>query len=273
MVRATMRDERSLDALLDVSPLREGAWRFEVPDGWQQGRGAFGGMVLGAMLRAVQRAEPDARRRVRSVTGEIPAPVLVGPAEVEVVALRRGAAVSTWRATMSQRGEAVAQLVAVLGAARAVDARWSALSPPPDARWEDAAPMPFVEGLVPTFAQAFEYRATGPLPFAGGDEARVEGWVRPRAPCAVRDAAWVAALADAYWPALYSRLGAPRPTATVAFTLQVALDPREVTGDAPLRYRAAAPVLDEGYCVEFRELWTPDGRLVALNQQTFVVIR
>lgn len=268
-----MTDARSLDDLLAVHPLGEGAYRFDVPDGWQQGRGAFGGMVLGALIRAVQHAEPDPRRRVRSVTAEIPAPVIVGPAEIEVVALRRGGNVSTWRATMSQSGEVAAQLVAVLGASRRVDARWSTRAPPPAARWEDAGVMPYVEGLVPTFAQAFEYRVSGPLPFARGDDACAEGWVRTQVPCAVHDAAWVAALADAFWPALLARMDAPRPTATVAFTMQVALDPQEVTTDAPLRYRAEAPVLDEGYSIELRELWTPDGRLLAMNQQTFVVIR
>lgn len=264
----------SLDALLAVTPLREGVWRFVVLDGWQQGRGAFGGLVMGALIRAAQAAEPDASRRVRSVTGEIPAPVGVGEAEIAVVALRRGANVSTWRATMTQAGEVVAQAVAVMGGARRLDARWCALTPPPPSRWEDHSPLPFVEGMFPTFAQAFEFRTSGPLPFgAHDDDARAEGWIRPRAPCATRDAAWVAALADAFWPALLARMDAPRPTATVAFTLQLALEGPSIPDGPPLRYRASCPLLDEGYAVEFRELWTDDGRLVALNQQTFVVIR
>ena len=265
-------DERSLDELMDVRPLPDGRYRFVVPDGWLQGRGAFGGFVIGAALRAVQHAEPDAARRVRSVTAEIPAPVLLGEAEIEVVALRCGAHVSTWRATMTQGGEVVAQTVAVLGGARAVDAAWSA-APPPEARWEDTPAVPYLDGVMPAFARAFEYRSVGPVPYGGGDEARAEGWVRPRSPCAVRDAAWVAALADAFWPALLARATSPRPTATVAFTLQLLRDPTAVRGDAPLRYRAVAPVLEEGYSVELRELWAPDGALLAMNQQTFVVVR
>ena len=73
-----MNEPASLDRVLDVSLVAEGRYALDVPDGWAQGRGAFGGLVLGAMLRAVTRAEPDPARRVRSVTGEIPAPVLPG---------------------------------------------------------------------------------------------------------------------------------------------------------------------------------------------------
>ena len=42
---------------------------------------------------------------------------------------------------------------------------------------------------------------------------------------------------------------------------------------APLLYRATAPVCADGYCLETRELWGEDGRLVATNQQTFAIIQ
>lgn len=265
-----MNEPDSLDRALDVSLVADGRYALDVLDGWAQGRGAFGGLVLGAMLRAVTRAEPDPARRVRSVTGEIPAPVLPGLAEITVQPLRRGANVSTWRATMTQQGEVVAQLVAVLGAARPITPRWVTLTPP-DARWQDAPVLPFIEGVTPVFSRAFEYRALPPFPYSAADDAVVQGWVRPRAPAAVRDAGYLAALADAFWPALLVRAEAPRATATIAFSLQIVGAP--TITDEPLCFRAAAPVLDEGYSVEFRELWTPAGELVALNQQTFVVMR
>ncbi len=36
-----------------VEPIRDGHFRATIPDGWQQGRGAFGGLVLGTLLRAI----------------------------------------------------------------------------------------------------------------------------------------------------------------------------------------------------------------------------
>ena len=73
---------------LDLHAVGDGRYRTEIPDGWQQGRGAFGGLVMATLVRAVERAEPDEARRLRALTGEIPAPVLPGPAAVPALPLR-----------------------------------------------------------------------------------------------------------------------------------------------------------------------------------------
>ena len=44
--------------------------RVEIPDGWQQGRGAFGGLVLSTLLRAIEEAESDGARVTRTLTGD-----------------------------------------------------------------------------------------------------------------------------------------------------------------------------------------------------------
>ena len=64
----------------------------------------------------------------------------------------------------------------------------------------------------------------------------------------------------------------PRPIGTVAYQLQVVGSLEGLDPEAPLFHRARALATSEGYSSELRELWGEDGRLVALNQQTFVVI-
>jgi hypothetical protein len=66
---------------------------------------------------------------------------------------------------------------------------------------------------------------------------------------------------------------APRPMATLAFTLQIVADLDALPPGEPLFHRATAVAAREGYSVEMRELWTKAGALVALNQQTFVAIK
>jgi hypothetical protein len=134
---------------------------------------------------------------------------------------------------------------------------------------EPLAPAPF----VPPFVEHFELRPTGPMPFSGAAEAAASGWVRPRDPGLARDAAYVTALADVWWPALYARLPRWRPMATVAFTLDLVDGCDGLPPDAPLYHRARVVAARGGYVVEQRELWGDNGRLVALNQQTFVVIQ
>src|SRR5690606_21365142 len=106
-----------------------------------------------------------------------------------------------------------------------------------------------------------------------GDLPVVEGWVRPKNPGAKRDAAYVAACIDAYWPAHLSRESQLRPMATVAFTVQPRPHFEGLDPEAPHFYRARVLATDGGYSVETRELWGEDGRLLGLNQQTFVSIK
>ena len=58
---------------------------------------------------------------------------------------------------------------------------------------------------------------------------------------------------------------------TIAFTAQIMGD--MPASDEPVFFRATSDVARDGYSVEFRELWSPDGRLLALNQQTIAIIR
>ncbi len=263
------------DLLAATSPVPEGEpglFTLDVHEGWTQGRGAFGGLVLGAMTRAIEACEPEKDRVLRSLTGEIAGPVGVGRSTIRVTLVRRGSGVSTFRAELAREGETLAVATAVLGKARNVEHAW-APPPPKRAPWRDVPVAPIGPPLAPSFAQFLEFRLTGPAPFSSAKEPRAEGWVRARTALPSLGGPEIVALADAYWPAGFSIESAPRPIGTIAFTLQyfppkVALDPNE-----PLFHRATGVAAHEGFLVENRELWTADGRLVALNPQTFVWIR
>src|SRR5512141_1734964 len=107
-----------MTSFTDVStPRPDGhGFRLEVPPGWRQGRGAFGGLSICAAIRAIEARVADPRRRVRSVTAELTAPVEAGPAELAVDVLRSGSSVTVARAALVQAGETRAHAVAVLAA-------------------------------------------------------------------------------------------------------------------------------------------------------------
>ncbi len=271
-------------SLSDVSTPRlvGDRYQLDVPTGWRIGRGAFGGLVVASLVRAIEQHTADPARRLRSVTAELPGPVEPGAADIAVETLRRGNNVSTVRAVLSQHGEIRSHAVAVLAMARsAADAgataiRWNDLPRPTAPPWTEIAPIDFSPagppGPWPEFAQHFEFRVVEGLPASGGAP-RAMGWIRARDPGPERGAAYVAALIDAWFPASAIRFTAMRPMATIAFTLDIAGKVDDLAPDAPLLYRAAAPVCGDGYAFETRELWSEDGRLIALNHQTFVVIR
>jgi acyl-CoA thioesterase len=244
----------------------------DIAAGWRQGRGAFGGLVVAALIRAIERAVGDPKRRARSVTAELPGAVEPGRAEIAVDILRAGNAVTTARASLSQAGEIRTHAVAIVAADRLVDAPiWQDLPRPVASSWREVEPLPW-SPAYPEFAQHFEYRIVEGAIGAKG-AAQALGWIRAREPGVARDAGYVAAMADAWWPAALHRFAAMRPIATIAYTLEVIADPSTLDPAVPLLYRAVVPVCGNGYFIETRELWTEAGELVAINHQTFAVIK
>lgn len=263
-----MDDFRTASALVAAGPDR---FTWDVPDGWQQGRGAFGGLVIGALARAMIASEPASDRRLRSITAELCAPAVVGAAEVTVAALRRGRATSYLEARLCAAGAVVARASAVLGAprppavARVVDA------PPALPPFEQVAVAPLGAPPSPRFTGHYEVRTVGPWPFAGAAVAETAGWLRERGVVAAPrplDAADVLGLLDCWWPCALTVEPAPRPMATIAFTAQLLVDPAGLDPQVPFAYRGTLLAADDGHSVEQRALWQ-HGRLVALNQQTF----
>ncbi len=265
-----------LNDLLQVRPLGDQRFGFAVPDGWQQGRGAFGGLLMGALVEALQAVVGDPQRRLRALTGEFTGPVGVGDATIECRVLRQGSAVWCVSAALSQGGDVLTHAVGTFALARAAatsgDGLW--LAPPTSASpaaWERAEVVDIAAPVAPVFTQHYEYRPTGVIPYSGAPEGTSEGWIRPR-----HTSGWtvssVACTADAWWPAMAARLDGPRPIATIAFTFDLLADPAGLPA-APLLHRGREYACADGYSVELRELWSADGRLVSLNHQTVAIIK
>ncbi len=270
---------QSLDQLLTPTRVAHGVYTTEIPDGWQQGRGAYGGLVLGVMTRAMMDAVGDPARKLRSLTAEIVGPTQVGAAEIHVFAVRIGNAVSTLRAELRQGNEIQAHVVGVFGADRAPDVGWNMLVPPTIPDWRGVAPLDLPVGLAPVFTGNLEFRSTGNLPFSGAAEPTVSGFIRPIVPAVNRDSAYIIAMADAWWLCGFTMVTMPRPAATITFTLSLhdgaaqVGDAEAVAQQTPLYHRAWSPTVTGGYAAEVRELWTLDGKLVSINTQTIAIIK
>jgi len=259
-----------------VERVTETTFRTQIPPGWEQGRGAYGGIVVAVAIRAMEAVEPTGAA-LRALSAEIPSPVLSAvPTEIRVETLRRGKSLASLEAKLVQEGEVKARATGLFGATRPVELAWEP-SPPELLRdgsgdWEAAPVIPNEASSVP-FVRHFEQRFVAGIPFSGSEHAEVGAWVRPAVPLPRWGAAEVAALADVLYPAFFPRLRGPRPAATIAYNLHLTpvaqtLDPVE-----PLYYQARCHQVGAGYAFELRELWTASGALVALNPQTFAVIK
>ncbi len=267
-----------LDNFAEVSQVQQsnqdGNFYCDVPDGWQQGRGAFGGYGIALAIRALEAAEGQSAetndRPLRALTAELPGPLLPGRAGIETKLLRRGKGMTSWEATVTQDQEVKVRLSALFGVPRVPEMKWEPNVP----TMQDFGETPAIpQGMLPPrFARHFEYRVAGNLPFSSSAEPTCEGWISPRVQLDRWGPAEVAALADAYWPSFFAVLDGFRPMATVTFSLTLTAAAERLDPAKPLYYRARSLNASAGYVVEMRELWTPDGELVALNPQTFVII-
>jgi hypothetical protein len=275
-----------LAALVRPTPTgRAGGFTLQVPDGLQQGRGAWGGLATGAMVSAAQQHDGRAELAARTLSAQLVAPVLVGEACLEVESLRRGSATHTLGVRMRDTGgDLLAHGVIVLGAPRrGADMpdgpAWQSVQPPAEvAAGPGAVPVVRVgPPLAPDFTVHLEFRVVQGVPFEAATSDTVSGWIRPLGPLSAVDSSVVAALADGWWVAAMAQLDRPRPVATLGFALELPLDPALLPrtddgGLQPLFHRGRTVAAREGYLVEVRELWTVEGRLASWNTQTVAII-
>lgn len=259
-----------LSHVLTSTRLDETHFVLDVPTTWEQGKGAFGGLVVGAMVRAALQCEDDAARVFRTVSSEIVGPVKTGAeARISVEVLRRGTGLTAFDVKLSQEGEGVlARATVTLAKKRTDDHAFDAVDRPTIPSFEHAFIAPVAPPMGPAFAQHFQFRPTRGLPFSGGTESITEGFISPLACTKWGPAEWVA-LADCYWPCILAVESAPRPTSTIGFTLHLLREPPR----GPLFFRAKTLASRDGYITDVRELFTLDGELVLINPQVFAIVK
>jgi hypothetical protein len=258
-----------------LEPTGDHTFAWDVPDGWQQGRGAWGGLVAAGVVRAVQAS--DTARRLRTLSLHLSAPLEVGAATVHVEPVRVGSALSTWQATVeSVPGETAAHAVALTGSPRAHDLHdvarsWGRAVPPDLPPWDTVAPIPHGLPGMPAFLQHVDLRVVHGHMLTSAD-AYAAGYVSFAEPAAW-DAAGLLAIVDAWWPTAFVGMDALRAVATVSYVAHLLVDPVTVEPGVPLAYEASLSSAHEGFTSETRRLWTLDGRLAVENHQSIVIVR
>lgn len=260
-----------------LQPLGTDAFTWQVPDSWQQGRGAWGGLVSGVTARAALLVESDPTRTLRTVSVHMSGPVLVGPARVAVSPVRIGSAMSTWAVTIhDSTDEQCVHAIVITGSARAVEpaapfTSWSQIQAPSLPQWSSVPVATVAPPAGPPFGAHLEFRVVDGIP-ASQSAAHCSGWVRfPDQ--GTWDAPSLIGIVDAWWPTAFVALAEPRPMATVAFAAHLHVDPQSLPAGEPLAFDSHLTAASEGFTTEIRRLWSPDGRLVVENHQSIVIIR
>jgi acyl-CoA thioesterase len=254
-----------------VQPSREGLYNATIDRGWWIERGPNGGYLAAIVLRAVLAEAASDDRRPRSMTLHYLRPPAEGPCEVEVAVERAGRGLSTVSARLRQGGRDCVLALVALG----VDRPGPSLHhhAPPEVQVPDALPgVPDGARVGPDipFRHRFDIRpALGNVPFEAGPEALTGGWIRSVEDDPI-DEVLLAAITDAWPPAVFSTLELPVGVPTVELTIHFRNAPPRAPGWCLVRFRTLEA--SEGYLEESGEVWSADGQLLAESRQLAVLL-
>lgn len=256
----------SLSALLSSFDMENG---LELPDGWRQGRTAYGGILTALGVAAAIKAHPGQMPPLRSAQMTFIGPA-VGRLEFRPQLLREGKSVVNAGVDLMADGELAARLTLVFGRARDSAivhefADFPAVDGPQTCREFNMAAMPF----APAFTQNFQMRpAGGALPLSGAAHPELLIWMRHVDASGVDPAVALVAMADALPRAAFTSFSAVAPISSINWSFEL-LEPVPV-GEWFL-LRSFSEHARDGYSSQDMHVWNAQGQLLMRGRQSVAV--
>ena len=257
------------DRATTATPLGDGTYEASVDERFNVLRGPHGGYIAAMMLRALTDAVGDASRTPRSLTLYYPAAPAGGPATIRCAVERSGRSMTTVSGRLEQNGAPAVLALAAFSADWPKTVEFDRTERP-DAPDPDALPKLDRGGLVPPFVQFFDFRpVAGDRWFTGLPDAVSGGWMRLNEDHEL-DAPLVAALADAWPPAIFPAATEPVAAPTIELTVHFRA-PLPAAGEWVLGMFESR-VGRDGFFEEDGTLWTRDGELICQSRQLALAI-
>lgn len=256
----------SLSALLSSF---ESELDLELPDGWRQGRTAYGGILTALGVAAAMKAHAGQLPPLRSVQMAFIGPA-VGRLEFRPQLLREGKSVVNVAVDVIADGELAARLSLVFGRARdsAIAhgfGNFPAVAGPEACREFNMAAMPF----APAFTGNFQMRpAGGAIPVSGAAYPELLIWMKHVDASGVDPAVALVAMADALPPAAFTSFTEAAPISSINWSFDL-LEPTPV-GEWFL-LRSFSEHASDGYSSQDMQVWSAQGQLLMRGRQSVAV--
>ena len=255
------------DEGIGLTPADDGVFTGSMHKRWWIDRGPNGGFLASVLLNAMTQAVADAERQPCSLTVQYVARPAEGAVEVVPQIERVGRSMTAITARMYQEGALLAIGQATFSKERS-GLGFSDDPMPSTPAPEDIPELPVPPETFPPFSRQFDYRwALGDLPYTSGESALTGGWIRPKGPRPI-DAVLLATYADAWPPAVFSRLDRPHPVPTIDLTVHFRSwhpPPGRDSDWCFVRFSSATAA--GGFIEEDGTIWGRDGTLLAHSRQ------
>ncbi len=242
----------------------DGAFHFDMPTDWMQGRSVFGGLSAAALVALAHRSvSPE--RVLRTISIQLLRPTVPGPLTGSARVVREGRSTSFLEGALAQAGADTARASMVFAAPRQSASRVVGTVPFATEQDVETLPeLPYLPGVTPEFAKHIALRwASGGPPFSGMAEARFDGYCRFRG--AAGDVEGVLGLLD-MWPCpSLSVLTSPSFASTVTWTAHVFAVPASFEQWFSFSYETVAG--SDGLHTAVGRLHSADGTLVGFTEQ------
>ncbi|AHE55498.1 thioesterase family protein [Sphingomonas sanxanigenens] len=248
-------------ALLDAAGRDPGRLELDLPEGWTQGRTAYGGLSAAIAYRAARSVQPDLPP-LRAAQIAFVGPVS-GALFAQATLLRRGRTSAFVRADLFN-GDAVALSATFLFMdERASEVQFDAPAMPEVPAPEDAAPA--MRDGAPAFTERLDYGHG--LPFSERGHPELLRWVRLRDRDGLDAATEMLLVGDALPPGATPLMPRPAPISSANWTVNL-LTPAPATTDGWWLLQSRAEHAAGGVSSQAMRVWNRAGAGVMTGSQT-----
>jgi acyl-CoA thioesterase len=257
-----------LDAAIALEQLEEHRYRGQTSSDYANMVGPFGGVIAATLLNAALQ-HPQRLGDPLSLTVHYAAPIADGGYEINARPMRTNRSTQHWLIELIQN-EAVAAFATAVFATRRDT--WTATEIDfPDVPPADSVALASPHARV-AWTRCYQMRfVTGSLGETDADhepDSLTQVWMQD-APPRQLDYAALASLCDAFFPRIFVRRPSWVPVGTVALTTYFHADAAELAaqGERPVLGAARAGRFGKGFFDQSAEIWSSDGKLLAVSHQ------
>jgi len=245
-------------------------YRWVIPEGWRQGRTAYGGLTAGLSFIAAQKQFLDLPP-FRSATINFIGPVTGDPVFTSQL-LRQGRNVTSIETEGRIEDKVISNATFIFGGLRESSISVECLAPktPPPEDCEPFTP-PSAKDFVPAFFNRFDTRLIkGARPMSGADEGYIRTWSRHADPASRQGMASLLTLGDVLPPSASPLFKQKGPISSVNWIFTVLTDDPQ-TEEGWWHVETKLTAASGGYSSQVMRIWNTEGQLVAEGMQCVAI--